>query len=112
VITVGEGTARIDGFARKDGKGFSGAMIVLVPKHAANLEALARRDQSDSDGSFSLPNVVPGQYTIVAIEDGWELDWSLPGALARYLPGGTAVTVSDSSGDIVHLAGPVLVEPR
>jgi hypothetical protein len=112
VVTVGEGSARIDGFARKDGKGSAGAMIVLVPKQAANLEALARRDQSDSDGSFSLRNVVPGQYTIVAIEDGWELDWIQPGVLARYLPGGTTVTVNGSSGDIVHLAGPVVVEPR
>jgi hypothetical protein len=87
-------------------------MIVLIPKHAGNLEALARRDQSDSDGSFSLRNVVPGQYTIVAIEDGWELDWMQPGVLARYLPGGTAVTVNDSSEDLVHLAGPVVVQPR
>jgi len=112
LVTMGEGTARIDGFARKDGKGFAGAMIVLVPKHQANLEALARRDQSDSDGSFSLRNIVPGQYTIVAIEDGWVLDWTQPGVLARYLPAGTSVTVNDSSGDIVHLAGPVVVEPR
>jgi hypothetical protein len=112
VVTLGEGTARIEGFAHKDGKGFAGAMIVLVPKQAGNLEALARRDQSDSDGSFSLRDVVPGQYTIVAIEDGWELDWMQPGVLARYLPGGTAVTVNGSSGDIVHLAGPMVVQPR
>jgi carboxypeptidase family protein len=112
VVTVGEGTTRVEGFARKDGKGFPGAMIVLVPKQANNLEALVRRDQSDSDGSFSLPDVVPGQYTIVAIEDGWELDWIHPGVLARYLPGGTAVTVNGSSGDIVHLAGFVAVQPR
>ncbi len=112
VVTIGEGTARIEGFARKDGKGFAGAMIVLVPKHAANLEAMARRDQSDSDGSFSLRDVVPGQYTIVAIEDGWELDWVHPGVLARYLPGGTAVTLNGSSEGDVHLAGPVVVQPR
>ena len=112
VVTLGEGSARIDGFARKDGKGFAGAMIVLVPQHAANLVALARRDQSDSDGSFSLRDVVPGQYTIVAIEDGWELDWTQPGVLARYLPAGTTVTVNDSSGNVLHLSGPVVVQPR
>jgi hypothetical protein len=112
VVTVGEETERIEGFARKEGKGFAGAMIVLVPKHLNNLEALARRDQSDSDGSFSLRDVVPGQYTIVAIEDGWELDWMQPGVLTRYLPGGTAVTLNGSSGGDVHLAGPVAVQPR
>jgi len=112
VVTVGEETERIEGFARKEGKGFAGAMIVLVPKHLNNLEALARRDQADSEGSFSLRDVVPGQYTIVAIEDGWELDWMQPGVLTRYLPGGTAVTLNGSSGGDVHLAGPVAVQPR
>jgi hypothetical protein len=112
VVTLGEGIARIDGIAQKDGKGFGGAMIVLVPKQAGNLETLARRDQSDSDGSFSLRDVVPGQYTVVAIEEGWELDWSQPGVLARYLPSGTAVTVNDTSADVLHLSGPVLVQPR
>ena len=112
VVTLGEGTARIDGVAQKNEKGFGGAMIVLVPKQPGNLEALARRDQSDSDGSFSLRSIVPGQYTIVAIEDGWELDWAQPGVLARYLPSGTPVTVNDSSEDRLHLSGPVVVQAR
>lgn len=112
VVAIGEGSARIDGFARKGEKGFGGAMVVLVPKKSGNWETLARRDQSDSDGSFSLREIVPGQYTVVAIEDGWGLDWTQPGALARYLPRGTAVTVHDSSQETVHLAGPVAVQAR
>lgn len=111
-VSLGQGTTRIEGFARKDGKGFAGAMIVLVPRNLAALQALARRDQSDSDGSFALPEVVPGQYTIVAIEDAWELDWSQPEVIARYLQRGTAVTVTESSGALVRLMGPVTVEPR
>jgi hypothetical protein len=112
VVTIGEGASRIEGFARKDGKGFAGAMIELVPKELANLEALARRDQSDSDGSFSLRDVAQGQYTVVAIEDGWALDWTQPAVIARYLPKGTAVTVTGNSGAFVRLRGPVAVQPR
>ena len=111
-VVVGAQTARVDGMAQKNGKGFGGAMVVLVPREPAGLETLARRDQSDSDGSFALRDVVPGQYTVVAIEDGWKLDWTAPGALARYLPGGTAVTVQDNSEATVHLAGAVIVQPR
>jgi hypothetical protein len=112
VATLGQGTTSVDGFAHKGDKGFGGAMIVLVPKETALLDALTRRDQSDSDGSFSLKQVIPGKYTVVAIENGWDLDWSKPEVIARYLTKGTAVTVTDNSGDVVHLAGPVAVQPR
>jgi hypothetical protein len=76
------------------------------------MDGLSRRDQSDSDGSFSLRDVVPGQYTVVAIEDGWELDWAEPQVIARYLPSGIPVTVSDKSGKLVMLSAPVPVQSR
>jgi hypothetical protein len=112
VVTVTEGSARVQGFGRRDGKGVAGVMVVLVPSDLKALQALARRDQSDSDGSFSLRNVIPGKYTLVAIEDGWELDWAQPEVIARYLPGGIPVTVSDNSGKLVTLAAPVPVQTR
>ena len=112
VATLGQGTTSVDGFAHKGNKGFAGAMIVLVPKETALKDAVTRRDQSDSDGSFSLKQAIPGKYTVVAIENGWDLDWSKQEVIARYLTKGTAVTVTDNSGDVVHLAGPVAVQPR
>jgi len=51
-----------------------------------------RRDQSDLDGSFALPDVVPGSYTVVAVEDAWGFDWSKPTLLARYAEHGQALT--------------------
>jgi hypothetical protein len=89
-------------------------MIVLVPNTNSRpvWQALIRRDQSNSDGSFSLRDVVPGQYTVVAIQDGWALDWTDPQVLARYLPAGINVTVSGSSGKLVTLSLPVPVQTR
>jgi hypothetical protein len=110
-VSVAQGSGRIEGFVQKDGKGLGGAMVVLVPKRQSKLDVLAKRDQSDSDGSFSLSGVVPGEYTVVAIEDGWELDWLQPGALARYLPRGQSVTVNEGN-HTVHPAGPVAAQPR
>ena len=88
------GVGQVDGVALRDGQPFAGAMIVLVPRDPANNSPLFRRDQSDSDGTFTLPNVVPGQYTVVAIANGWDLEWGNPAALQPYLKGGEAVQVS------------------
>ena len=54
---------------------------------------LFRRDQSDLDGTFSLRDVTPGKYTLVAIENGWDLDWSQPEVIAVYAKHGRAVEV-------------------
>jgi Carboxypeptidase regulatory-like domain len=112
VVAVSQSSTRLQGFARRDGKGVAGVMVVLVPRQMTALDALARRDQSDSDGSFSLRDVPPGDYTLVAIKDGWELDWAQPQVIGRYLPGGVAVTVTDSSGKLVALTRPVPVQDR
>jgi hypothetical protein len=97
IVTVTGHAAHIEGFARRDGKGVAGAMVVLAPKDLRAMAMLARRDQSDSDGSFNLLEVAPGEYTVVAIEDGWNLDWANPAVIGRYLPGGETVTVKDDA---------------
>ncbi len=69
-------------------------MIVLVPEDAANNAPLFRRDQSDSDGTFTLATILPGKYTVLAIENGWELEWANPTVLKPYLPSGEVVNVT------------------
>ena len=110
--TVSRGGARVQGFARKNDKGVAGVMMVLVPKEPTAYHALARRDQSDSDGSFLLRDVPAGQYTVVAIEDGWKLGWQRRDVIGRYLPGGVAVTIREQTKAIVSLSAPVPVQPR
>jgi len=90
---VSKGTGRITGLALKNNKPCSGAMIVLAPLDLRSNPALFRRDQSDSDGTFSLNAVVPGRYTLMAIEDGWDLEWANPDGLKKYLPGGESVEI-------------------
>jgi hypothetical protein len=111
-VTVSRAQTRVQGFARLNGKPASGVMIVLVPREPAAYVSLIRRDQSDSDGSFSLRDVPPGQYTVIAVEDGWKLDWRHREAVARYLPGGVPVTVNQVSEPMVSLAQTVVAVPR
>jgi 5-hydroxyisourate hydrolase-like protein (transthyretin family) len=110
VAIVSPSLSRVQGFARRDGKGVAGAMIVLLPGQPSAYAALVRRDQSDSDGSFNLRDVPAGQYTVIAIEDGWKLDWTDRETMARYLPQGVAVTVSDKAGGVVRLPEAVEVQ--
>jgi len=111
-ITLVGGSVTIEGFAKRSDKGTAGAMIVLVPKNPEANRDRFRRDQSDFDGSFSLPNVIPGTYTIVAIENGWDLDWVTPTALAKYVDYGQKVTVDDRSSKTLRLTSAVEVQTK
>jgi len=109
-ITLVGGSVTIEGFAKHGDKGTAGAMIVLVPKNPEANRDRFRRDQSDFDGSFSLPHVIPGSYTIVAIENGWDLDWATAATLAKYLEHGQRLFVDGRSPKIMHLPSAVEVE--
>jgi hypothetical protein len=111
-LTLASGSGRVEGFAKLGGKGVAGAMVVLVPKHPeANIE-LFRRDQSDLDGSFLLQGVIPGTYTVIAIADGWDLDWSRAGVLAKYAGHGQTVMVPGSGSHAVQLTEAVEVQGK
>lgn len=106
------GSASVEGFAKQGGQPVAGAMIVLVPKHPDANRELFRRDQSDLDGSFTLQNVIPGTYTVTAIADGWDLDWSKPDVISSYAKHGQTVVVPAHSEHVVKLPEPVEVQPK
>jgi len=111
-LTLVSGSSRVDGTARRGGKPLAGAMVVLVPNNPEVNRDLFRRDQSDLDGTFSLQNVLPGTYTVLAIENGWDLDWSKPGVIAAYVRRGQAIEVGQPSGRILKLAEAVEVQAK
>jgi hypothetical protein len=92
-VVVSKGSGTVTGFALKDGKPVDGVMILLVPQDPEHNTALFRRDKSDSDGSFNLDGILPGKYTVVAIENGWGLQWFSPSLLHKYLPGGATLRI-------------------
>jgi hypothetical protein len=106
------GSAEVQGTATRAGKGFAGAMVVLVPRNIEGNYDLFRRDQSDLDGTFLLRSVVPGSYTLLAIENGWDLDWSQPGVMAAYLRHGRKIEVSNGNGRPMDIAEPIEVQSK
>jgi Carboxypeptidase regulatory-like domain len=105
------GSGDIEGVVKKAGTCLAGAMVVLVPKDPEGNRDLFRRDQSDLDGTFSLHDVVPGSYFLLAIENGWDLDWSQPAVIAAYSKHGRAIVVSDSLKQL-NLAEPIQVQSK
>jgi hypothetical protein len=95
-IEMSSTTSKINGTARRDGKPVAGAMILLVPDDAENNLPKFRRDESDSDGTFSLLDVLPGRYRVLAIEDGWELEWANLSVLKKGLERARKIEVQAS----------------
>lgn len=93
-IALSKGLARIDGAVLDKDRPVSEAMVLLIPESPAKNDDFFRRDQSDSDGTFSLYQVVPGRYTLVAIQNGWDLDWRDPSVLQPYLEHGRQVEIT------------------
>jgi Carboxypeptidase regulatory-like domain len=81
---VAKGLARVNGVAIKDGKPFPGAMVLLFPQ-GAQQGGYIPRDQSDSDGTFTLQLTPPGRYALVAIDDGRGLAYRDSSVIAPYL---------------------------
>jgi Carboxypeptidase regulatory-like domain len=86
-------STKLDGTALRDGKPVGGAMVLLLPEDPDHSD-LIRRDQSDSDGTFTLPNVSPGRYRLLAIDNGHGLAYKEAAVIKPYLPLSQAITVS------------------
>jgi len=85
----------VSGIASIDGKQLAGALVLLVP---AGLDdpgsfTAVSRDQTNTDGSFELPNVIPGQYILMAIDHGWNVNWKDASTLRGYLTQGVPLDI-------------------
>jgi hypothetical protein len=118
-VDLSVGLGSVSGIALLDGKPMGGAMILLIPQDAtpnASPSASAekkpdspgdplpmQRDQSDSDGTFTLARVAPGPYILLAIADGWDKEWGEPSVLKQWLAAGQVVQVAPNRESSVKL---------
>lgn len=86
-VHVASGRASLSGIATLEGQPVEGAMVLLVPVtiEDPNSITVLQREQTNTDGSFDLINIIPGQYILVVIDHGWEINWGDPSTLRRYL---------------------------
>ncbi|HEX4309400.1 MAG TPA: carboxypeptidase regulatory-like domain-containing protein [Acidobacteriaceae bacterium] len=108
--TLASGATTIHGYAKQADKGVGGVMMLLVPREGNASVDLFRRDQTNTDGSFTLDRVIPGNYMLVAIEDGWSLEWARREVIAPYLSKGIPVRITGQK--TVELSSAVEIQPR
>jgi hypothetical protein len=118
-VDLSVGLGSVSGIALLEGKPAAGAMILLIPRDAtpdaspsASAEKipdtrvdalLMQRDQSDSDGPFTLARVVPGSYILLAIAEGWDKEWADPSVLKQWISGGQFIQVAPNRESTVKV---------
>jgi hypothetical protein len=91
-LTASTDKTALSGIALRDEKPVAGAMVLLFPEDPDRSD-LIRRDQSDSDGTFTLPDVPPGRYRVLAIDNGHGLAYGNAAVIKPYLPSSQTITV-------------------
>ncbi len=76
-VILARALSAIAGTAVKAGKPYAGAFVLLLPKDPAQRDAY-RADQSNSDGSFRLARIPSGDYTLIALTDGTDVEYRDP----------------------------------
>jgi hypothetical protein len=84
---------RVRGRVVKNGAAVEGVLVALVPEGFEGENNLMRVDQTDSDGTFRLEEVVAGKYVLIAVEDGWDGDWRSVEFLRRFVERGKRVEI-------------------
>lgn len=107
-LSVAAGNETVAGVVQRGNAPASGVFVLLVPEDR-HVPAIA--NQSDSDGTFEYRRVLPGTYTVVAIEDGWTLNWGSREVLERYLPGGERITVPNAAR-VLNLSEPLQAQSK
>jgi hypothetical protein len=111
-LLVRQGTHVLKGFTRMESKPFAGALVLMFLANQPGTIERVFADQSNLDGSFQLSGLIPGSYSLIAIDGGWDLDRHSPEALARYLPGALTVRIPETADKIQPLREPLPVQPR
>jgi hypothetical protein len=103
IVELGAGLGRLDGVVLRDDKPASGVMVLMVPADGPVAASLIQRNQSNTDGSFFMTAIRPGKYTLVAVDNGWNIEWAKPEVLKPLLAHGETIQIEPNGQHKVTL---------
>lgn len=103
VVEVVPGSHTLQGVVQRDGKPVASVFVLMIPTADLKDPQTFYRDQSDLDGSFQLRGIAPGDYTLFAVQHGWEVDWHKAATYDAYREHATPVHVGDTAGAVVKV---------
>jgi len=112
VVSFLKGLNTVTGVATQHKSLKAGAMVLLAPEDPENNLNLYRRNQSDTDGGFAFHDVVPGKYKVIAIDDGWDLDFGNAAVVRYYSTQAQELLVEKNVPATLRLSKPVVVQSR
>jgi hypothetical protein len=86
------GAGRVKGFVYRDAEPLAGAGVVLIPAKTTPDYTRYYGYTTDSDGSFDLENIRPGDYRLF-VRDDPDLEYANPDAMKGYLTAGKLIRV-------------------
>jgi protocatechuate 3,4-dioxygenase beta subunit len=91
-VVASAATSRVKGFVKLNDQPLEGVIVVLAARDDSEKLANYRAFQTDSDGSFDIRGVRPGDYYFFAV-DAPELEWTDPAALRPHFAGAKLIHV-------------------
>jgi hypothetical protein len=91
-VALARGRSSMTGRVEQNGAPVSAAMVLLLPENFA-APGLIRRDQSDGDGTFSLTDITPGRYVLLALEANDDLEYAKADVMQPYLSRGKTIVI-------------------
>jgi protocatechuate 3,4-dioxygenase beta subunit len=91
-VVASDATSSIKGFVKVDDRTMEGVMVVLAMQKDSENVVNYRAFQTDSDGSFDIQSVRPGEYYLFAV-DSPDLEWTNPAAIRPYFAGARSIRI-------------------
>lgn len=91
-VVASDATSRVKGFVKVEDRPMEGVMVVLAMRKDSESVVNYRAFQTDSDGSFDIRSVRPGDYYLFAV-DAPDLEWTNAAAIRPYFAGAKPIRI-------------------